>query len=245
MVVETRNQEAVAHNLANLQTAGYRSETALRTTFAELMAARGSGGDISGSGGAGVLNAGSFYSFAEGSLETTAAPLDLALNGSGFFKVRDDQGRDLLTRAGHFNTDSLGRVVTPEGWLVLGQGGPITVPQDAGQLSVSKTGNISVASLNNGVVNETVLDQLRIVTVARLDHMAAVNGQYFDPGTQVQADATGTVVQQGMLERSNVDSLQQLALMMAGERRYDSAQRAFREQYKAGSGLVDLLRGLS
>jgi flagellar basal-body rod protein FlgG len=245
MVVETRNQDAVAHNLANLQTAGYRNETALRTTFAQTLAARGAHGDISGAGGAGVLSAGSYYSFTQGSLETTNAPLDLALNGNGFYKIRDDQGRDLLTRAGHFNTDSQGRLVTPEGWLVQGQGGAITVPPDADQITVSKTGSISVSTMSNGIATQTVLDQLRVVSVPKPDQMAAVNGQYFDPGAQAQSDATGAIVQQGMLERSNVDSMQQLAMMIAGERRYDSAQRAFKEQYKAGSSLADLLRGLS
>lgn len=104
------------------------------------------------------------------------------------------------------------------------------------------------------MASDTVLDQLRIVKVARPGSMTAVNGQYFDPGDQAQTDATvasstpgtpGTTVQQGMIERSNVDSLQQLAAMIAGERRYDSAQRAFREQYKVGSSLTDLLRGVT
>jgi flagellar basal-body rod protein FlgG len=254
MVVETRNQEAVAHNLANLQTAGYRNETALRTSFAALMAQRGSGGDLSGEGGAGVLNAGSYYSFTQGTLETTGAPLDLALTGDGFYRVRTDQGRELLTRAAHFNTDPQGRLVTPEGWTVEGQGGVITIPPDAGHVMVGKTGTISVSSNANGVSADTVLDQLRIVKVAKPGSMTAVNGQYFDPGDQAQTDATlstgaigssGTTVQQGMIERSNVDSLQQLASMIAGERRYDSAQRAFREQYKVGASLTDLLRGVS
>jgi len=249
----------VAHNLANLQTAGYRNETALRTSFAQLMAARGTGGDLSGEGGAGVLNAGSYYSFTQGTLETTGAPLDLALTGDGFYRVRTDQGRELLTRAAHFSTDPQGRLVTPEGWSVEGQGGPITIPPDAGRVTVSKSGAISVSSNANGVASDTVLDQLRIVRVARPGSMAAVNGQYFDPGEQAQTDATATpaigatgaaataptTVQQGMIERSNVDSLQQLAAMIAGERRYDSAQRAFREQYKVGSSLTDLLRGVS
>ncbi len=245
MVVETRNQEAVAHNLANLQTAGYRNETALRTSFAQLMAARGAGGDLSTTGGAGVLNAGSYYSFTQGTLETTGAPLDLALTGDGFYRVRTDQGRELLTRAAHFSTDPQGRLVTPEGWSVEGQGGVITIPPDAGRVTVSKTGAISVTSTANGVATDTVLDQLRIVKVAKPGSMAAVNGQYFDPGEQAQSDATASTVQQGMIERSNVDSLQQLAAMIAGERRYDSAQRAFREQYKVGAALTDLLRGVS
>src|SRR5271170_2083890 len=155
MVVETRNQEAVAHNLANLQTAGYRNETALRTSFAQLMAARGTGGDLSTEGGAGVLNAGSYYSFTQGTLETTGAPLDLALTGDGFYRVRTDQGRELLTRAAHFSTDPQGRLVTPEGWTVEGQGGVITIPPDAGHVMVGKTGTISVSSNVNGVSADT------------------------------------------------------------------------------------------
>ena len=66
MVVKSRNQEAVAHNPANLQTAGYRNETALRTSFAQLMTARGAHGGLDGADGAGVLNAGSYYTFTQG-----------------------------------------------------------------------------------------------------------------------------------------------------------------------------------
>jgi flagellar basal-body rod protein FlgG len=243
MVVETRTQEVVARNIANLQTDGYRKETALRTSFATELAKRGAHGDLSKEGGAGVLPAGSFFSFGDGTQEATGAPLDLALHGDGFYRVRDDQGKVHLTRAAHFNTDAQGRLVTPDGWTVEGQGGPIVVPSDANRVTVDKSGRISVQSTVNGVATDTVLDQLRIVQVDQPTRMTARNGQYFDPGDQAQRDATGVEVRQGYLEHANVDPIQELVQMISGQRRYDAAQRALKEQASLGGGLSDMLRG--
>ncbi len=243
MVVETRSQEVVARNIANLQTDGYRKETALRTSFASALAARGAHGDIKADGGAGVLPNGSFFSFEDGMQEATGAPLDLAIHGNGFYRVRDEQGKVELTRAAHFSTDAQGRLVTADGRTVEGQGGTITIPTDANKVMVDKAGRVSVQTIINGVATDSVIDQLRIVQVDQPGRMTARNGQYFDPGDQAQHDATGVEVRQGNLEHANVDSVQELVQMIAGQRRYDAAQRALREQINSSGGISDMLRG--
>ena len=211
MVVETRAQEVVARNLAHVQTPGYRKETALRGGFAEALKAHGNGTDPAGDGGTGVLSAGSWFNFHdEGKREPTGAVLDVALHGRGFFRVRNDKSEALLTRAGHFHLDTQGRLATEEGWPVEGQGGPITIPGDARQVVIDPAGRILVDS-GQGL---QATDQLRVVTVGHPEQMRPLNGQYFDPQNQTQADANGIEVQQGHLERANLESLDQLVEMI-------------------------------
>jgi flagellar basal-body rod protein FlgF len=238
MVVETRAQEVVARNLAHSTTTGYRQETALRTSFSSELAKQG---DISGDGGAGVLSNRSFFTFAQGEMEPTQAPYDMALEGDGFLQVKDGNGRTLLTRAGHFAADQLGRLTTPEGWQVQGQGGPVTIPEGATRVSIGEDGRVSAE-----VAGQTqVVDQLRVVAVAEPAKMKAENGVYFDPGTQTTTDDASTRIRQGYLEKSNVTPVQELAQMIAVQRRYDAAQRALKEQANVGGNLNELLRGSS
>ncbi len=243
MVVETRAQEVNARNLANQQTAGYRAESVRRNSFADLLRNQGRTEDIAGDGGAGVLPAGSYFSFTEGQLEPTSAPFDLALRGEGFYRVRDDQGRILLTRAGHFEPDTQGRLVTPQGWTVEGQGGPITVPKDARRIVVDSSGRVMAETIEGGAPQRTVIDQVRVVNVADTKRLIPLNGQYFDPADQTMSDATNFQVAQGYLEKANTEPLQQMVEMIAVQRRYDAAQRALREQANLGGSLSDLLRG--
>lgn len=243
MYVESSALDIAARNLAHAQTTGYRREVFLHTDFAtELKAKRGNQGDLAGDGGGGILGAGSYFEHNGGSREDTGAPLDVAIEGEGFFRVQGPGGRTLLTRAGHFSTDDKGRLTTPEGMLVEGQGGAITVPPDAERIAIDQQGRVSVFTTTNGVRTDAVIDQLRVVHVERPQDMTAVNGQYFDPGDQRQTDG-GSTVHQGSLEKSNVEPIRELAEMIAIQRRYDAAQKALREMNNAGTGFSDVLRG--
>lgn len=244
MWTESRALDVTARNLAHVLSPGYRKEVVQRTSFAEQLAQRGHTGDLRGDGGTGVLTQGSWHSFAQGSREDTGAPLDLGLSGNGFYQVQDPQGRILLTRAAHFTADAQGRITTPDGWPVLGQGGgAITIPAEADKVVVDAAGKVSFESLQNGVRSATLIDQLRVVTVADPHALRAVNGQYFDTAGQAVSDATGYQVRQGSLEKANVEPIQELVAMIAIQRRYDAAQKALKEQSSAGQGFSDLLRG--
>ena len=242
MYVESQALDISARNLAHAQTTGYQRETFLRTGFAEELAKRGRIENIAGDGGSGSLAAGSYFAHGGGMRETTGAPLDLAIEGDGWFRVQNDQGKTLLTRAGHFVTDDQGRIATPEGWLVQGQGGAITIPRDAERISIDQSGRISAFISTNGVRRDTVIDQVRVVQVPQPRELRAINGQYFDPAGQAQNDGTGRI-QQGYLEKSNVEPIQELAEMIAIQRRYDAAQKSLKEMNQAGSGFSELLRG--
>ena len=242
MYVESLALDVSARNLAHAQTTGYQREAFLRTGFAEELAKRGKTGDLSADGGGGSLAAGSYFIHSGGVRHNTGSPLNAAIEGEGFFRVQDPKGRMLLTRAGNFEVNRQGQLVTPEGMLVQGQGGAITLPPDTERLSIDQQGRISTFVTANGVRRDTVIDQLRLSAVDNPGGMTPVNGQYFLPGNQPEREAKG-VVHQGYLEQSNVEPVQELVEMIAIQRRYDAAQKSLREMTQAGSGFSELLRG--
>jgi flagellar basal-body rod protein FlgG len=243
MVLETRAQEVNARNLANQQTPGYREETLIRNSFAEALKGFGHQGNLASDGGTGVLPNGSYFNFSDGPMEPTSAPFDLALRGEGFFRVRDEQGKILLTRAGHFSVDNQAQLVTQEGWTVEGQGGVIVIPPNTDRVVVAADGTITADISEGGSTTQVVLDRLRIVTVPDKNQLIPVNGQYFTAGTQADTDVPTATVMQGQLEKANLEPLEQLVQMISVQRRYDAAQRALKEQANVGGSLSDLLRG--
>lgn len=242
MYVEAQTLDVAARNLAHATTTGYRRETAFRAGFDQVLQGQGRTGGVKGDGGVGILSQGSAFSFDEGGRDTTGAPYDLALAGEGFFQVKKPDGNTLLTRAGHFQTDTQGRLVTPEGFLLQGQGGAITIPEGAEAVTVDRDGRVSVATTAGGIRQEQVIEQLRLGKVEKPQDLRAVNGQYFDAGTLTVSDAT-PVVHQGELEKSNIDPLRELVDMIAIQRRYDAAQKALKEHSSVGQGFSELLRG--
>jgi flagellar basal-body rod protein FlgF len=258
MVVESKSLDVIAHNLANLQSAGYRAQVPLRDSFAEALARQGKAGDITTDGGAGVFPSSSYVNFREGSLERTDAPLDLALTGAvvtrderqvqtvPFYRVQDPQGKVYLTRDSRFTIDGEGRLVTSDGWPVEGQGGAITMPAETARVIVDEGGRVYSEQLTEDGPVQNFVDQLHVVTVTDPHRLRPSTGQLFEPGDEPQTDADPAEfkVHQGFVERSNVDAIQQLVAMISTQRRYDAAQRALKQQTSTGSDYSDVLRGV-
>jgi hypothetical protein len=135
LMAQDQALELAAHNLANLNTTGYRAQ---QPVFRSLLAAR----SMALNPVAAVVNnfgvvEGSRVDLTAGSLEATGNPLDLGIEGSGFFAVRTGRGT-LYTRNGSFQVSAKGQLVTASGDAVMGESGAITLP--AGAVSVMETG---------------------------------------------------------------------------------------------------------
>jgi len=200
--------QAVANNIANTATTGYRGEGVV---FSEFI--RNLGGDAPSLSMAAARVRET--SMAQGALTATGGGFDLAIEGDGFFMVETPDG-PRLTRSGSFTPNANGDLVTAEGYLLLDAGGaPVFVPTGAGQVAIGDDGTISAAGVPIGQVGlflpENPSDLLR------------EDGVRFRTEGEV-LPALDARMRQGFLEESNVDAVLQIARMIEVQRAYELGQ---------------------
>jgi flagellar basal-body rod protein FlgF len=207
-----REMDVIANNLANMNTTGFKAEKVLFQEFLEAEdVAAGERADVSY-----VLDYGVTRDLTQGRIEMTGGPLDVALDGEGFFVVETGNG-ERYTRTGHFRMDDLGQLTTTAGDPVLDIDGlPILIDQGADTIEVANDGSISV----DGVF----LARLQAVT---FETMAALkkegDGLY---SSQLPPEPAQNVkFLQGSVEQSNVVPIEQMSRMIEVMRSYQSATR--------------------
>ncbi|MDQ2090558.1 flagellar hook-basal body complex protein [Marimonas arenosa] len=202
-----REMRIVANNIANAATAGFRQEGLV---FSEHVAAIGDSPSIS-MAGATVRHT----SMVQGTLTETRGPLDLAIEGDGFFLVETPQG-ERLTRAGNFTSNGAGDLVTNDGFRVLDAGGaPVFIPPDVTDLSVAADGTVSAGG--------RPLTQIGLYLPADPFGLAREDGVMFRAEGGIEPTEAGRIVQ-GFLENSNVDPISQFARMIEVQRAYELGQ---------------------
>lgn len=207
-------QDIIANNLANVNTTGFKRDRLILEGFQDRVAAHRQGG---------VRVAGTVPDFTAGSLSTTNDPLDLAINGEGFFKVETPRGVR-LTQAGHFTRDAQGWLTTVEGDRVLGSNGPICLPD--GPVEVGSDGMITVSGQPAGC--------LSVVTVSHPDQLIKEGAnQWAVPAGEAVSPAPGQVAQR-MLESSNASPVMEMVALV-------DCQRAFQANLKVLQAEDDLL----
>ncbi len=235
MLAQQLNVEIISNNIANLNTTGYKRR---RAEFQDLLyqniervgANSTAQGTVVPSGiqvGVGVRAAGVYRISSQGSLELTDNPLDIAINGRGFFRVQLPNGDQVYTRAGSFQLDQNGQIVTSEGFQVLPG---INVPQEAIDITINQEGEVQV--LLDGQINPQVVGQLDLATFANEAGLEAVGSNLLRE-TQASGPATvatpGTagfgLIEQGFLERSNVDAVQEITNLISAQRAYELNSR--------------------
>jgi len=220
----------IANNLANVNTTGFKRD---RANFQDLLyqiqrqpgALNGQNTELP-SGlqlGTGVRIVDTTKQFTQGSLQTTKQPLDMAVNGRGFFQVLMPDGTISYTRDGQFQLNSNGDLVTAQGYPV--QPG-ITIPQNATSVTVGKDGTVSVVTTDQA--NPQNVGQLTLTDFINPQGLQAIGNNLFrqtnssgDPqeGT-AGLDGLGTV-EQGSLEASNVNVEEELVNMISTQRAYE------------------------
>lgn len=220
LMAQTQALDLVANNLANLSTAGYRGEQPdFRTVLAGRLLAVGTNPLNRAINDFGVLS-GSALDLSPGNLERTGNPLDLAIEGKGFFAVQTPAGVR-YTRNGAFQVSPKGQLITASGDPVLGEQGAIVLPP--GPVSISADGTIS--SLG------AVAGKLRIVEFAPGASPAAEGNSYYSaPATAVRPSANSSV-RQGMLEASNVNPVAATVNLIVVQRQADMMERALSAYY--------------
>ena len=223
----------IANNIANVNTTGFkRSTIAFQDLFYQTIstskAGSGSNGNNSGSAelqiGHGSRPVATIRNFSEGAVNQTNNPLDVAINGAGFFQIEMPDGSVAYTRDGNFSLNSSGEIVNNSG-LPLAQ--HITIPQDVVGIKISQDGVISAQlSGNKGVVDLGQIELAKFVNPTGLNALGGnlyskteASGEPFlgNPGN----DSFGTV-QQGYLEQSNVNIVSEMVKLIQAQRAYET-----------------------
>lgn len=232
MSAQQTNVDNIAHNLANANTAGFKAR---RAQFQDLMyqsvvqpgAAAGQQ-TVVPTGlqlGLGTRAASNEIIFTQGDFSQTSNPLDLVIQGKGFFQVRRPSGELAYTRAGSFHLDRDGNLVTLEGNPIEPQ---ITIPPDAQSITIAQDGTVSYTQ-----PNQTAAQQAGQIQLASFPNPAGLNslgGSLYTP-TDASGDATvgvpggqeglGTLMQ-GYIEQSNVSVVEEFINLIVAQRGYEA-----------------------
>lgn len=213
LAAQMQGLEVVANNLANLGTTGYRAQNAV---FRSLLAAPDSTASLLNYSvnNFGILG-GSRLDHTSGNLTQTGNPLDLAIAGSGFFVLESTRGR-LYTRDGAFRRTQDGQLVTSQGDPVLGEQGPITLPN--GTVTVAGDGTISV--------DGAVAARFRIVDFPSDAELVASGNATYQASAGAELPAASSSIRQGMLESSNVSPVSSVIQLITVQRNAEMMQRA-------------------
>lgn len=170
--------------------------------------------------------------FSTGSIRSTGNPLDLALNGNGFFTVQTAEGVR-YTRQGNFRLNENGVLVTQNGDSVLGQGSEIII--DGREITVGSDGTIEV--------DGDIIDQLRLVHFDDLTQLQKVSHTMFKPadglGPDIELNADDTTVNQGFLELSNVNAIRAMTDMIEALRVSEAYQKVIHSADDATSKVIN------
>ncbi|MGE0629214.1 MAG: flagellar basal-body rod protein FlgG [Hyphomicrobiaceae bacterium] len=231
MTAQQLNVEVIANNVANINTTSFKRS---RAEFADLLyqveraagTPAAAGAEVVPEGvrvGLGVRSTAIRNLHLQGALTQTGNSLDVAINGRGFFRITGPDGETLYTRAGAFNKNAVGQIVTPDGLVVQPA---MTVPPEAKSIVINDAGQVYAQI--DGEVEPRLLGQFSMVTFVNEVGLAPLGGNLYRetaasgvatvgvPGT----DGFGTI-KQGYLEGSNVDAVKEITELISAQRAYE------------------------
>lgn len=220
MAAQEQQLDAIGNDLANQSSSGYKSE---RIGFSDLLYNQvnltGTHSDV----GAGARAQEIGRDESEGSVQQTGNPLDLAIEGEGFFQVKLSNGSTALTRNGTFGVDANGQITDAEGNFLQP---PIKLPAGAtpSEVQISTDGTVSLGGRKLG--------QIGLVTVPAPEHLLDSGGGLLTPTSSSGAPQaqSASKIQQGALESSNVDVASEMAKMISTQRSYQLASSAIQTE---------------
>lgn len=234
--------DITAHNIANINTPGFKGVGTDFKTFGDVIVERINNNEQVplGEYALGSQVHRSITNFTQGDVQQTGNPLDLALRGDGFFvvKVSDMPERVLYTRGGNFTQDAEGFIVSQSGGKVQGESGDILIPRGTKKIEINNRGDV--------MADGRIIERLKIAqfqnsqTLKRLDATT-----YQATAEPLKFDSRPVSVEQGYLEKSNANVITELMNSMTGLRAYEILQRSVQMQNETlGKAVNDVGRTL-
>jgi flagellar basal-body rod protein FlgG len=237
MKVQELNIDVIANNLANVNTAGFKQK---RAQFQDLLYQnlRTAGSSSSTSTevpvslqvGLGARAVATETLFLQGDFAGTSNPLDLVIQGKGFFQVTLPDGQVSYSRSGAFHLDRDGRLVNADGYPMEPQ---ITIPQNATSVSVGADGTVSITQ--PGATAGSQVGQIQIANFQNPAGLNSIGRNLYSPTTSSGDPIVGSPgteergsILQGFLENSNVNIVEELVNMIISQRAYETNSRVIR-----------------
>ncbi len=225
-----REMDITANNIANAQTAGFKVEQVMLTSNTDSRARHIDGPDRVAFVDEWALG----RDFSQGSLNATGRPLDLALEGEGFFILRTENG-ERFTRDGSFTMNAAGEVTSADGSQLVDEGGnPIILDPAAGQITIDQTGVISQGGQPGQRLGIAVFENTSLLQKEGANRFTAPED------AERLADAI-PFVRQGFVEGSNVRPMTEITRMMEVSRAYASVTRMIRDADELSRKAIDRL----
>jgi flagellar basal-body rod protein FlgG len=234
MDAQQQRIDVIANNLANVNTTGFKKS---RVDFQDLLyqqvrapgtsSAQGVSVPTGLQVGTGVRTAATHRTFTTGDLMQTGNQLDIAIEGNGFFQVTMPDGTPAFTRAGNFELDAQGQIVTPDGYTL---DPAIAVPPGATSVTIGADGTVSVTI--DGETEATEVGQIQLANFANPGGLMSIGRNFVRPTTasgEAQIgppgiDGVGSL-SQGFLEMSNVKVVEEMIGLIASQRAYEISSK--------------------
>lgn len=235
MLAQQLNTDVIANNLANVNTTGFKRSRAdfqdlLYQTIKPAGASNAAGAQIPVGiqVGHGTRPIAIQKMFAQGDYQETGNPLDMVIEGDGFFQVMMPDGSIAYTRAGSFKQDSQGQIVTSDGFVMKDQ---ITIPRDALDIAITSDGTVQVV-----LPGQPTPQQLGVIELARFTNPAGLSStgrNLYAPTAASGTPMTGTpgingfgTIVQRFLEMSNVKVVEEMVNLIVAQRAYEINSKA-------------------
>jgi len=231
MIGQQLNIDVISNNIANINTTGYKK---VRAEFQDLLSqtlkapgaqiSQGTNQPVGIQVGLGTRTSATSRDFTEGAFRATGGKLDIAIEGDGFFQVQLDDGTIGYTRDGSLKIDGNGQLTTSDGFIIQPQ---ITIPNNAQDITITPDGRISAKT--PGQTELTEIGTLTLVKFANPSGLSAIGKNLYSGTLASGAPIEGTPnqegfgsVQQGFLEGSNVQIVEELINLIQAERAFES-----------------------
>lgn len=224
MLAQQQKMDTISNNLANVNTTGYKKEAVMFESFKDVYMVKINdpeqlGNHRIGKGTLGVKVGEVYTDYTQGSLLQTDNPLNMALDSSGMFAigVKNASGEttEKYTRDGTFGLNAEGQIVTKEGYLVIGENGPITV----------NSPNVRITDEGYVYDGNTFIDRIKIVDFENIQTLIKLGTNLYEASEASGIKAYEGKVIQGYVEGSNVSSMDEMIHMINIMRTYEANQK--------------------
>ncbi len=227
-----RAQTANNHNLANASTNGFKADLSAFQSRA-----------VQGPGYASRVystEASIGWDGSSGAITATGQSLDVAIQGPGWFAVQAVDGSEAYTRDGNLHVDANGMLVTAKGAPVMGDGGPISVPQYS-SINVGRDGTVSIVPIGQEASTMAAVGRIKLVNPPAAELVRGDDGLFRSRTGDAAAGDAGVTVTSGALESSNVNIADAMVQMIELSRRFELQVKAMRTAEEDAQSAAKLL----